>query len=164
MNSSSIILAIAPGNREFGIAIFAGTELFYYSVKTLNPKNNLPEQVSGLLKKFFRWFTPRVVVLKSINQYQKLSKNLEIIVKQIEFEARQKELQIVEISFEQIKRALYRNGKSTQKSALKSLINDYPELKRFWNRPNKWQNDYYSFLFSAVAVGAIYLKTLSRKD
>jgi hypothetical protein len=37
----------------------------------------------------------------------------------------------------------------------------YPELEQYWNRPNKWQNDYYAFLFSAVAVGAVYLKSLS---
>lgn len=159
MNSPQIILAIAPGNREFGVAVFIGAELLYYSVKTLNPKKHLPPQVSGLLRKFFRWFSPQVVVLKSINQYQKLSDNLELIVGQIRVEAEQNNLQVIEISFEQIKRELYPKRKSTQKKAFKSLVNDYPELKRFWNRPNKWQNDYYAFLFSAVAVGAVYLKT-----
>lgn len=162
MNSSSIILAIAPGNREFGIAVFIGIELFYYSVKTLNPKNSLPDQISGLFRKFFRWFNPQIVVLKPINQYQTLSNSLEFVVKQIKFEAEQKDLQIVEITFEQIKHELCRGGKSTQKNAFRSLLSDYPELKRFWNRPNKWQNDYYAFLFSAIAVGSVYLKTLSK--
>lgn len=159
MNTSQVILAIAPGNREFGVAVFVGVELLYYSVKTLNPKNHLPPQVSGLLRKFLRWFSPQVVVLKSINQYQKLSDNLHLVVAQIRQEAEQNNLQIVEITFEQIKLELCRNGKSTQKRAFKSLVSDYPELKRFWKRPNKWQNDYYAFLFSAVAVGAVYLKT-----
>lgn len=162
MNSSQVILAIAPGNRELGIAVFVGIELMYYSVKTLNPKNQLPMQVSGLLRKFFRWFTPQIVVLKSINQYQKLSNNLEFVVSQVKLEAKQTDLPVVEITFEQIKRELCHGSKATQKKAFKNLLINYPELKRFWNRPNKWQNDYYAFLFSAVAVGEVYLRTHSR--
>jgi hemoglobin-like flavoprotein len=68
-------------------------------------------------------------------------------------------LPLIEITLEQIKTELCKNENQTQKKSFESLLIEYPELRRFWNRPNKWQNDYYSFLFSAVAVGAVFLKT-----
>lgn len=162
MNSSPIILAIAPGTREFGIAVFNGIELTYYSVKTLNPKDDILNQISELLTGLITWFSPQIIVIKSINKYQKLASNLENIINHIKFVAEQKGLEIFELTFEQIKDNLCDEEKTAKRKAFESLLFDYPQLNRFWNRPNKWQNDYYSFMFSAVAVGVVFLKLNSR--
>lgn len=161
------MLAIAPGKRELGIAIFAGADLVYVSVKTIRhqkSKEILLDEVTGILQKLFEGFRVKTVVTKAISQYQKLSPDLEPIVERIRFESGQKGLQVVEISLEEIKSGLCGNEKLTEKRAFKALLASYPELVRYWNRPNKWQNDYYAFLFSAVAVGAVYLKTFSETD
>ncbi|MGI8467018.1 MAG: hypothetical protein ACR2N3_01035 [Pyrinomonadaceae bacterium] len=166
MNSSpSIILAIAPGKREFGVAVFDGTDLIYSSVKTIKHRksNELQfSEVAVIMQILFESFAPHIVVIKAISQYQKLSRELGLILKLIRFESKQAGVQVVEITFEQIKIELCSGEQSTQKKAFESLTDEYPELKRFWNRPNKWQNDYYAFLFSAVAVGAVFLKNRSR--
>lgn len=163
MIASPIILAIAPGTRELGIAVFIEFELIYFSVKTSNPKNNLLKQVSKKLRSVIKRFKPQIVVIKSVSQYQKLSKELENVINQIKTEAERNNLRTIEITFEQIKNELGNNSKTTQKKVFESLLSEYPELKRFWNRPNKWQNNYYAFLFSAVAVGAAFLKSNSGK-
>jgi hypothetical protein len=162
MNSSPVIFAIAPGTREVGIAVFTEFELTYFSVKTLNSKTDLSVQISELLQYLFQGFAPQIVIIKSISSYQRLSNNLGSVVKQIKFEANRANLRVLEITLEQIKTKLCKNENQTQKKAFQSLLIEYPELKRFWNRPNKWQNDYYSFLFSAVAIGAVFLKTRSK--
>jgi hypothetical protein len=160
-------LAIAPGKRELGVAVFSGVDLLYSSVKTIKyqkSKKKLLEEVTGILKKLFLEFSIDVIVIKAISQYQKLSTDLDAIVECIKSESVQNGIQVADVTIEQIKSGLCKDGKPTQKKAFETLLISYPELKQYWSRPNKWQNDYYSFLFSAVAVGVVYLKTLSEAD
>ncbi len=167
MNASpKIILAIAPGKREIGIAIFSDFDLIYVSVKTVKNRKskNILDEITVILQRLFQGFSIRIVVAKAISQYQKLSPDLETIVERIKLKSEEKGLEVVEITIEQIKSELCRNKKPTEKKAFETLLIAYPELNRYWNRPNKWQNDYYAFLFSAVAVGVVYLKTNPESD
>ncbi len=161
------MLAIAPGKRELGIAILTDVDLVYVSVKTIRHRKSkkfLLDEVTGILQKLFESFRVTIVVAKAISQYQKLSPDLEGIVQRIRLESEKQGLQVIDITLEEIKFGLCGNGKATEKRAFETLLSSYPELTRYWNRPNKWQNDYYAFLFSAVATGAVYLKTLSETD
>lgn len=165
-NSNQVILAIAPGKRELGIAVFIGFDLVYASVKTIRRRRseeNTLEEISGLLKKLFEKFAIEIVVTKAISQYQKLSPDLVRFADRIKLESAKKKLDVAEVSLEAIKLMLCNEEKATEKKAFETLLSTYPELERYWNRPNKWQNDYYAFMFSAVAVGAVYLKTISGK-
>jgi RNase H-fold protein (predicted Holliday junction resolvase) len=167
-HSQKSILAIAPGKREIGIAVFVGFDLVYASVKTIHhgkSKKITVEEITRLLQKLFESFAVQIIVTKAISQYQTLSPDLEKLVGCIRFECEQKEICVAEVSLEEIKRVLCDGGvKATEKKAFEMLLSAYPELEQYWNRPNKWQNDYYAFLFSAVAVGAVYLKTDFDKD
>lgn len=71
-------------------------------------------------------------------------------------------LETEEVTLEQIKFVLGSSKTPTEKKAFETLLASYPQLERYWNRPNKWQNDYYAFLFSAAA--AVYLKAHSKDD
>jgi Holliday junction resolvasome RuvABC endonuclease subunit len=162
-----MILAVAPGKRELGLAVFTGNELAYFSVKTIrNRKSKRPslKEINFMMQKLFTGFPVRMVVIKAISQYQRLSPDLESVVARIKFESAQKNLPVAEITLDQIKSVLGQGEKSTEKKAFETLLEIYPELQRYWNRPNKWQSDYYAFLFSAVAVGVVYLKTASRRN
>ena len=170
MNSSSqkIILAIAPGKRELGIAVFNNTELVYSSVKTIGQgksADSLYPQVVSAIQSLFEGFAPNIVVVKAVSQYQKLSPDLEKIAGRIRLEAARINLETREITLEEIKSELCKTEEmgATEKKAFRKIITVYPELRKYWNRPNKWQNDYYAFLFSAVAAGAVYLKMLSER-
>lgn len=168
MNSlPNTILAIAPGKRELGIAVFNNTDLIYSSVKTLKQRKlsqPLFTEVRGIIESLFESFAPDVIVIKAISQYQKLSAALKAIVKLIRFESKRAGLPVVKITLGQIKATLCKSEKQTQQKGFETLLASYPQLQRYWNRPSKWQKDYYAFLFSAVASGAVYLKTLSESD
>lgn len=160
---NNVTLAIAPGKRV-GIAVFSGFDLIYIEVKTIKHQKsnkNIFEEITVLLKKLFQEFSINAVVIKAVSQYQKLSPVLDEVVGHIKSKCGQHALRAVEITLEQIKSELCKTGKPTQKKAFESLLAAFPQLEQYWNRPNKWQNDYYAFLFSAVAVGAVYLKTVS---
>ncbi|MCD9187023.1 MAG: hypothetical protein LUM44_11360 [Pyrinomonadaceae bacterium] len=161
--SDNLTLAIAPGTRELGIAVFSGFDLLCIGVKTIKhhkSERNVLEETALILKEIFQEFSINAVVIKAVSQYQKLSLVLDEVVERIKFECRRKKLQFAEITIEQIKSELCKIGKPTQRKAFETLLSVYPELGRYWNRPNKWQNDYYAFLFSAVAVGIVFLKGL----
>jgi hypothetical protein len=160
--NTNFILAIAPGKRELGVAVFCGFDLIYSAVKRIRHQESqeyLLEEVTVILKKLFWEFSISTVVLKAVSKYQKLSFVLDKVVKRIKSECRKKGLRTVAIKIEQIKSELCKTGKPTQKEAFKKLLASYPQLKYYWDRPNKWQNDYYAFLFSAVAVGTVYLNS-----
>jgi RNase H-fold protein (predicted Holliday junction resolvase) len=166
-SSPNVILAIAPGKRELGIAVFVGADLVYSSVRTTRHRKSrklLLREIAAILHQLFEDFSITIVVIKVITQYQKLSPDLKKIVERIKFESDRKGLPVIGITLEQIKSAICKDEKATEKKAFETLLADYPQLEKYWNRPNKWQNDYYAFLFSAVAVGAVYLKTLSDGD
>ncbi|HSK71221.1 MAG TPA: hypothetical protein VK892_05970 [Pyrinomonadaceae bacterium] len=168
MNSSpNVILAIAPGKRELGIAVFAGADLVYVSVKTIRQRKSrrgLLKEINGILQKLFESFAVKTVVIKSISQYQKRSPDLEKIAGWIKSGSVKNNLETEEVTLEQIKFVLGNSKTPTEKKAFETLLATYPQLERYWNRPNKWQNDYYAFLFSAVAAGAVYLKNHSEND
>lgn len=168
MNSSpNLILAIAPGKRELGIAVFVERDLVYVSVKTIRQRKSrrgLLKEITGILQRLFQSFAVKTVVIKSISQYQKRSPDLEKIAEWIKAESVKNNLETEEVTLEQIKFVLGNSHTSTEKKAFEAMLATYPELKRYWNRPNKWQNDYYAFLFSAVAAGVVYLKTHSKDD
>src|SRR5215213_7585319 len=118
MNSSpNIILAIAPGKRELGIAIFAGADLVYVSVKTINhrkSRNPLLKEITCILQKLFEDFSIKIVVIKAISQYQKLSPDLKSIVVRIKYESGQKGLPVIDITLEQIKSVLCKSERTTE--------------------------------------------------
>ena len=162
-----MMLAVEPGKRELGLAVFNGTELVSFSVKTIRnrkSKRHSFKEINFMMQKLFTGFTVRMVVIKAISQYQKLSPDLESVAARIKFESAQKNLPVAEITLDQIKSVLGHGERSTEKKAFETLLENYPELQMYWNRPNKWQSDYYAFLFSAVAAGVVYLKTSARRD
>ncbi len=120
--------------------------------------------ISRLLDALFEQYSLQSIVLKQVNQYQQTSPDLRSIVSQIKMQAESKHIRVEEISLMQVKSLLCKDGKPTQKKAFQTAAALYPELRQFQNRPNKWQNDYYAYIFSATAVGLVYLTNLADKD
>ena len=155
---------MAPGRREFGVAVFDGIELAYFAVQTIQNRHSeklLKNEISELVEELIAFSKPKTVAIKAISQYQQTSSVLELTIKIIKRQAVANQIPVEEISLEQIKAMLGNDKKPTQKKVFQNLTVLYPELKQYLSRPNKWQNEYYHNLFSAVAVGVVCLKSLS---
>lgn len=163
-SATQIILAMAPGKREFGVAVFDGIELIYFAVRTVSRRRSAAiqrEEITELLSELFTRFKPQFVALKAVSKYQQTSVAIKEIVKLIKRQAKAKQVSIIEISLDQVKSLADDAEKRTQKKAFQILVTLYPELKQFSGRPNRWQNDYYHNLFSAVSVGVVCIKSLA---
>jgi len=164
-SSSKTILAIAPGKREFGIAVFEGIQLAHFSLRILrNRRSNkcLRKGIVELIQYCICIFQPQVIAVRTISQYQNKSIILKSIVRVVEEQADVNQIPLVEISMDQVKIMLCNNEKPTLTKAFENITVLYPELKQFFSRPNKWQNDYYHNLFSAVSVGVALLRSRSK--
>ncbi len=151
-------LALAPGKREFGVAVFTGIDLTYFSLKSLRDMSSegvLMNETAILIRQLIDNFEPRVIAVKAISQYQLTSSALKLITQVLKHEAEISKIPLIEISLTEIKSMLCNNEKATKEEAFRSLGNIYPELIHFMNRPNKWQNEYYNNLFTAVSVGVV---------
>jgi hypothetical protein len=163
-NKLPTVLAIAPGTREFGVAVFRGLELVYFAVKRFKPSTSaqhLEKEVFVFWKEFSEYYNTNVLAYKEINQYQQTSQPLRFIVSSLKKHAAKKRVLIVEISLNQMRRwAGEGNGKFTQKLIFQKIAVLYPELEQFRTRPNKRQKNYYAYILSAVAAGLVCLQGL----
>jgi len=157
-----VILAFAPGRREFGIATLDQRELVYFAVREFENRSSITfpgQQVSEAVQNAIRIFHPDVIALRAISKYQRTSVALELIAEIIKLEATSSKIPIVEISLGEV-RSLSTFGKATQKNAFNTIALFYPELQQFIGRPSKWQNEYYNKLLSAVAVAVACMRQL----
>lgn len=161
-----VVLAIAPGTREFGVAIFHGFELVYFAVRNFRREltaKHINREIPNLLKELCQPRKPQILALKEINQYQRASSKLLSIVGCIKQQAYSNEIPVVEISLAQIKGLLGDGKKPTQAKVFQKVAALYPELRQYRNRPSRWQSEYYACIFSAVAVGLVCLTDLARQ-
>lgn len=162
--SPPVVLAITPGTREFGVAIFHGFELVYFGVKTFKREHSvkrLKSEVSSLLKELCQPRKPQHLAIKEINQYQRKSSNLFLIADFIKKQAHLNEIPVVEVSLAQVRHLLGAGRKPTQTEIFQKVATLYPELRQYQNRPSKWQGEYYTCIFSAVAAGLVCLNDLA---
>lgn len=166
-NKLPIVLAIAPGTREFGVAVFREFELVYFAVKRLKHgtiSKHLKSEVIALWRELFESYSPKVLAFKRINQYQQTSQTLLLIAECLKKQAADRQIKTVEISLAQIRLLLgSSHRKPTQKLIFQRITALYPELEQYRNRPSRGQENYYAYILSAVAVGLVCLNDLSHR-
>lgn len=160
------ILALAPGRREFGLAVFTGIELTNFSLRSFrNVRSDraVINEVVTLMRELIDCFDPGAVAVRSISKYQRTSSILQPISQVLRREATINNIPFVEVTINQIKSTLSNDEKSTKIEAFRQLAHLYPELIHFIDLPNQWQNQYYNNLIMAVSVGAALLRIQNQK-
>jgi hypothetical protein len=158
---SGNLLALAPGKREFGVAVFNGIDLTYYSLKVLRKGSSdriVARQTGKLMEDLIETFDPRIIAMKSISQYQRTSLALQIISRVVRREAQTYSLPLFEISLAEVSSLVTGPATVTKRKVSAYLAEIYPELLQFMNRPSKSQTEYYNNLFMAVSVGLVCLR------
>lgn len=160
------ILALAPGKRKFGLAVFTGIELTYFALKSFRKVRSerlLIDEVVILIRELIDRFGPGVIAIRAISKYQQTSSILKQMCIVLKRETAIKQIPFVEVTLNQIVSTLGKNQKATKKDAIRSLAHIYPELMQFMDRPSQWQNQYYNNLFMAVSVGVVRVNTQNQK-
>jgi len=166
-NNPSIILAIAPGTHELGVAVINNAELLYYGVKTVSKRKNpltVLEIVSSQIRNLIKKYRPDYLAIKAVVIRQKSYALLAIVAEQIKAIAKELNLLICEYASISVRKRLCETGRATRRETAEVLTKRFPELKRFFLRTTKWERDYYGNLFDAVAVGIISEEDLTAES
>ena len=159
------VLVVASCAKGIGITVFAGSELIYFAVKTLqSPRTtyHVGQQTSETIKAIIQEFAPGLIVVKSSAGQQAESKNRKAVAEHVKKEAEGAGIPLEEISFQAVKEKICGDSKPTKANTFKALSFVYTELRRFVNHPSLWQREYYDPLLSAAATGFYYQNKAAR--
>lgn len=148
------VLAINPGMRYLGIAVFCGPVLNDWSVKVVCGKRS-PEKLDKimvLIERLIDEHNPDIIVLKKFHS-SRSSQYLNVLSKRIENLASGRNISLTQYSIEEIE-AFYSPGCPINKSDLAELMcQRHPVLRIDYNKERHNTNPYYLRMFEAVALG-----------
>lgn len=150
-------MVAAPYSRRLGVAVFAGSDLLHYAVKTFRlprTERSVRSETSAQINRLFDEFRPARLMIKKLSRRQVSSSNQQAVIEQLSTDATAARIPIAEISFDKAKRDLSLAGSAvTNAEAFLTLMRSYPELERFGRFRNRHQKEYYVPVLTAIAIG-----------
>lgn len=156
--ASNTILAIAPGARELGIAVFQDKSLRYYAVKTIrdrSTKRKVVQVVNYYIERTIVKFHPNILALKQLTSTQEKSATLYDVMSELRRIAQKHKITMREYASKKARRVLCRTRGATKRNAAQVLSLRYPELVRFLKANSQWERQYYERMFDAIAIGLV---------
>lgn len=165
----SIIIAVVPGTRTLGVAVFKGLELIYYGIKEASkhrlqhtPHSRAREAVRSIEQVVHKYQPDHCVTLSS-HPFQCLSDKLPVIAEEIRRSARNLQLRFYEYQRTELRNQLCPGARATRQAVAAHLSVLYPELARYVRGVSVWQRLYYARMFDAVAAGYAFALVLQRE-
>jgi len=157
------ILAINPGTRYLGIAIFKGAELRDWAVKVAEGKwsNEKAKKINKIILSLINEYNPNILAIKKISPCRS-STNLKRLTSKIKNLARRKGLMIYQYSIGDLK-AFFSPKNNIDKKKLAVIVTKvYPSLCHELEKENSNRNSYHIRMFEAVALGLVCSSKLDR--
>ncbi|MEK7793586.1 MAG: crossover junction endodeoxyribonuclease RuvC [Candidatus Hydrogenedentota bacterium] len=167
-NTNRRLLALDPGTRKTGFAVFAGDKLLHHGVKVFanrsTARGNLEEgrqfvrslirthqpQILAVEKAFFSKRTPRTILLN-------------LYYRQILYIGRRYGLRVETYAPSTVKKFVTGYGWAKKDLVARAVVQRYPELKAYLVHSRQWQRRHHCNMFDAVAVGLIALDKRTTK-
>jgi len=155
------LLAIDPGTRELGVAIFEEGQLLVYQVVNLKrrrPVSALLRTTQRLLERWVELYRINQIVLEFVPPLRPAPLRLLVAqVRMIRRWAKQHTLPLVEFAAQTVRKHLVQNSRATKRETAKVVVHRFPELGIYLNQTYKSKDAYWQNLFDAVALGLTYL-------
>jgi Holliday junction resolvasome RuvABC endonuclease subunit len=150
------VLAINPGSKYIGIAVFDGPELEDWRIKTI--KGEWSESKLGTIKRLvsdcIEQYNPGALVLKRLHQ-SRSSTGLNKLVSTIKQSPKKRNLKVYEYSIKDVKDFFLPKGRINKSKLAEIITSRYPVLSHDFRKEQKNKNSYYIRMFEAVALGAM---------
>lgn len=170
------ILAINPGSKYLGLAVFKDIELVHWATKKLRSKgmsqNQLLQKVKEIVGGLVSDYKPDVVVIeKPAPNRIKNSPALRAIITRIKGLAERKVKKVYSFPPQEVRKHLCQGEKATKMNMEKVIATQYyPWLYHRYEKDRKkdergqwWKRKYHSCLFEAVALGIYCYQKLKRR-
>lgn len=167
MNKVKTILSVIPGRHRLGYAIFHRNRLIFYGVTSLSgfkTRDETNTAVERFLMKITNRFQIDRIVIRKLTKSQAVSILLLEIAEHLKNLCRKQKIKVLRYDGNFVNRYFCKNDeRPTNETTALFLISKYPELKRYQNLNQVWQQRYYSYIFKAIALGLVCLEELERK-
>lgn len=156
------LLAVDPGSRRTGFAVFEGTELVHGGVKDFGFQRATATVLRGtrrLIEDQIRYFDPEVLVVeRTFAGYRNkdISKLL-AVAEVVRAVAREHSLPIVEYAPRTARLIVVGDGNATKRHVAEAVCLRYPEYQIHLEQTHLWKETYWSNFFDAGCVGLAYL-------
>lgn len=154
-----------PGHRYLGVAVFHGTELREWSVKSFRSLSldDAIVRVEQMLSEYVARYGIRILALKALHP-SRSSVMLQKIIAAMRVFGKSGKLRVVEYSLEDVKRTMFANERANKVRIMKSVTERYPFLFREYEKECCHKQPYFFRMFEAVAVGITCLAKLDGMD
>jgi len=156
------ILAINPGTRYIGVAVFEGQELKEWRVKVFRGKWSKKKlrRIKMLMCDTIDKHGADVLAIKKLQPYRS-SKNLNQLTSVIKRLSKRRGLKVYQYSIKDLK-AFYSPEERINKRKLAQLMAfRYPSLWYEFKRERNNRNPYYTRVFEAAAIGEVCAEQLN---
>jgi Holliday junction resolvasome RuvABC endonuclease subunit len=156
------ILAVNPGTKYIGLAVFQGSDLIYWGIKALKGKwsKMKMDKIKANLLNLIDRYDITMLVLKKLNQ-SRSSRNLNGLVGAVERLAKKKRLNISLYQLGDIKKVLAEDGKINKMDVARFVVIRYPFLSSQLERERGNKHSYFTRMFEAIATGIVTLNRLT---
>jgi Holliday junction resolvasome RuvABC endonuclease subunit len=161
---SVTILAINPGTKYVGIAIFQASDLVYWGIRVLKGKwsQEKMRNIETALQNHITRYHVNLLVLKKLHA-SRSSKNLNYLVKSIGRLAKKKEIELSFYSLNDVKKFLAVGIKANKMSIAGIVAARYPFLIHELEKEKKHKHPYFVRMFEAIAAGVVTFNRLDHK-
>lgn len=158
---STRILAVNPGGRYVGLAVFCDADLRDWRVRSLSGTTPREKEraFSDMISRIIRTHGTDTLVIKSLHP-ARCSASLRSLARKVKKIAQEKGLRICELSINELKDKMNPGGKSNKRRLMEEVAARFPFLYPELEREKENKNQYLVRMFEAVALGAVALSDL----
>jgi crossover junction endodeoxyribonuclease RuvC len=150
------ILALDPGLRELGFAVFAGGRLTGGGVLPLRdlPRERRLPEARRRLRLWVREYKPRRLVIEQTHRHPVPWLNdLYRLVRSAVLLAGHRRMRLATYAPQVVRKTVVGNGKASKREVAEVIAARYPSLRIYLNQDRKWKERYWQNMFDAVALG-----------
>jgi len=157
------ILALNPGTRYLGIAIFEGAELLDWGVKVIKGRwsNKKMEKVKKIVLDFIERYGPNVLAIKKLHP-SRSSPSLGRLASAVKVLLKRRGLKVYQYSVKDLESFFSPEEKVNRKGMAELVASMHPELRPELEKEKSHKNPYHLRMFEAVALGAMCFHQLDK--
>lgn len=161
------ILAIVPGARETGFAVFHNKTLFHYGVTSTRKRisaQNVSRAVNRFCTNAIEKFCPDVLAIEKRVSAERFSALVRAATNQLRVAGEKHKLLICEYEQKDVRKTLCRTGKPSKRNVIGIIARHYPEIARFLKLNSRWERQYYANLLESIALGMVCAQKFIRQQ
>lgn len=147
------ILGINPGTRYLGLAIFDGSSLLDWRVKTIAGKwtKEKADRILDIIREQIELYDIGAIAIKKLHP-SRSSKNLKLLVSRMIVLGKKKRIKVQSHSIKELEKFFLTDGKANKRNLAERIGREYPVLVHELNKEKSHKNAYHLRMIEAVAL------------